>query len=383
LHHQRGHRVSAEEVLIAGDAASSGARGSILKRVLGASAVVVVSSAVALGIAEVVVRIVAPQTLPSQTVVRSFVLKGMFLPDEKAGYVPAGNYEGRIERGEVVTDFRTNSLGLRAPELDAPTPGRTRIAVFGDSFVFGWGAPQGKEWVALAGEAVDARSARDAVEMVNCGVNGYGTENELLFLRRVGRAVDPDVVLLGFFANDYMDNLLGATGFYTVVDGYLFDRWTHDYFQESTLARESHLVRLAQSGWGEARRKWLGIPPQARPVRNFSARDFADGARLSAQHILAMKAACDSLGARFGVVWLPPDEYALARQPPDVAEQRWLMQQVRAAGIPSLDLLPIVRAHRDPRSLYYAGDGHFTAEGNRVAGEAVAEWILDAGFLGP
>ncbi len=335
----------------------------------------------ALLLAEAIVRVVRPQTLPSQTVVRSWVLKEMFLPDEKAGYVPAGNYEGRIERGPVVTDFRTNSLGLRAPELGPPMEGRPRIAVFGDSFVFGWGASQGKEWIALADGRIDERCARDAVEMVNCGVNGYGTDNELLFLRRVGPAIDPDVVLLGFFPNDYMDNLLGATGFYTVVDGYLFDRWTHDYFQESTLARESHLVRLAQTGWGEARRKWFHIPPQARPVRNFSARDFADGARISAQLILAMNAACDSLGARFGVVWLPPDEYALARQPPDVAEQRWLQSQVQAASIPALDLLPAVRTHPDPRSLYYPGDGHFTAEGNRVAAEAVAAWILEAGFV--
>jgi hypothetical protein len=222
--------------------------------------------------------------------------------------------------------------------------------------------------------------ARDAVEIVNCGVNGYGTENELLFLRRVGEAVAPDVVLLGFFSNDYMDNLLGATGFYTVVDGYLFDRWTHDYFQESALARNSHLVRLAQSGWGEARRKMLKIPPQARPVRNFSARDFSDGARKSARLILAMKAASDSLGARFGVVWLPPDEYALARQAPNVPEQRWLQEQVRRSSIPSIDLMPIVRAHPDPRSLYFPGDGHFTSEGNRVAAEAVAAWIVEVGF---
>jgi lysophospholipase L1-like esterase len=342
--------------------------------------VVLVACAVALGLAEVVVRVVAPQTLPSQSVVRSFVLKNMFLADAEAGYVPAPSFGGRIERGPVVTDFRTSSLGLRAPELGPAAAGRPRIAVFGDSFVFGWGAAQGEEWVAQADRLVDQRLGRDAIETVNCGVNGYGTENELVWLRRVGPEIRPDVVLLGFFPNDYMDNLLGATGFYTVVDGYLFDRWTHEYFQESTLARESHLVRLAQTGWSEARRKMLGIPPQARPVRNFSARDFADGARRSAELIRSMKLVCDSMGARFGVIWIPPDEYAIARQPPNVVEQRWLQGQVRGASIPALDLLPILRAHPDPRSLYYPGDGHFTAEGNRVAAEAVAGWIVEAGF---
>ncbi len=54
---------------------------------------------------------------------------------------------------------------------------------------------------------------------------------------------------------------------------------------------------------------------------------------------------------------------------------------MQAASIPALDLLPAVRAHPDPRSLYYPGDGHFTAEGNRVAAEAVAAWILEAGFV--
>ncbi len=339
--------------------------------------------AVALVLAEVIVRLVFPQTLPSQNVVRSFVLKGMFLPDDEAGYVPAPNFEGRIERGPVVTTFRTNSLGLRAGELAAPDPARPRIAVFGDSFVFGWGAAQGEEWVALAERRIDERTSRDAVEIVNCGVNGYGTENELLFLaarRRSGGAGRGSARILferlhGQFT--WCDRLLhgGRRLLIRPLDARLLPG--------VDLARSSHLVRLAQSGWGEARRKMLKIPPQARPVRNFSARDFSDGARKSAQLILAMKAASDSLGARFGVVWLPPDEYALARQAPNVPEQRWLQEQVRRASIPSIDLLPIVRTHPDPRSLYYPGDGHFTSEGNRVAAEAVASWIVEAGFVVP
>jgi hypothetical protein len=58
-----------------------------------------------------------------------------------------------------------------------------------------------------------------------------------------------------------------------------------------------------------------------------------------------------------------------------------LQRRIEAAGIPSLDLLPIVRQERDVEGLYLAGDGHFTVRGNRVAGRAIAKWLIDAGLI--
>jgi lysophospholipase L1-like esterase len=347
-----------------------------------ASVLVVLGSLVAaLPIAEIVVRVAAPQKLPSQEFIRGFVLKDMYVADEAAGFRLAPGFQGKIERAGVVTEFSTNALGLRGPELGAKEPDRKRILALGDSYTWGWGVPDGEEWVRVVERTIDERIGRDAVESVNGGVNGYGTENEAALLERIGRDVAPDLVLVGFFANDFTDNLFGATGVYTVEDGYLFDRFTHDYYQEHWLARESHLARLVSRGAATARTKWFGMPPSTRPVKHFTDAEFEKGMELSEMHILRIREMCDGIGARLGVVWLPADVYAFSRTPPDVPVQRELQERIAEAGIPSLDLLPIVRREPNLAGLYIPRDGHFSVRGNRVAGRAIARWILDKGLL--
>ena len=44
-------------------------------------------------------------------------------------------------------------------------------------------------------------------EVINAGVSRFGTAEELVFLEEEGFKYHPDVVVLGFFANDFEDNL--------------------------------------------------------------------------------------------------------------------------------------------------------------------------------
>lgn len=330
-----------------------------------------------LPLAEVFVRIVRPQTLPSQEFIRAWVLPGMYVADDAAGYRLAPSFSGRIERKGVVTEFRTNSLGLRGPELGPRVEERPRILALGDSVTWGWGVPQGQEWISVA-----ARELADAiggpVEGVNGGVNGYGTANELALLREIGRELRPELVIVGFFLNDLTDNLAGVDA-YTVRDGYLFDERRARGFRESFLLRTSHLHRLAFAAWGAARQRWLGAPVAA-PLGQYSAADLDESVLLAAQLLLRMRSASESLAAGFGVVWLPSDGQATSRRG-EAPHQRRLQQEIAEAGVPSLDLLPVVRAQPDPAALYIPEDGHFSVLGNRVVGHEVARWLLEAGLV--
>jgi hypothetical protein len=119
-------------------------------------------------------------------------------------------------------------------------------------------------------------------------------------------------------------------------------------------------------------------------VRNFSPEEFERGRDLSEKWILALRDECERLGARFGVVWLPADVYALRGQGPESIPLRLeLQRRVAAAGVPSIDLLPVVLREQRIAGLYLPGDGHFTVRGHRVAARAVAQWILDEGLLPP
>jgi hypothetical protein len=330
--------------------------------------------------AELVVRIVRPQTLPSQKFLRDFVLKDMYVPDDAAGHRLAPDFSGTIRRNDVVTHFSTNSLGLRADEI-GPKEG-ARILAFGDSFTWGWGVDQGEEWISVVERELGHLLGPGAVETINCGVNGYGTENALALLDRVGPELSPDLVLVGFFANDYTDNLLGARGIYEVRDGYLFDHLSHDWFRESFLARESHLYRLVTMAWETARVKYFGGVPSTRPARQFSSAEFQKGMVLSAEYLLAMRDRATELDANFGIVWLPADVYGMNRTAPhEIPLRSQLQHRMAIRRVPSIDLLPVVIRDADPAAFYLAGDGHFSVQGNELAGRVVANWIVERQLL--
>jgi hypothetical protein len=334
--------------------------------------------AVSLPLAELVLRAAAPQGLPSQEKVRSFVIEGMYVADARAGYRLTPGFSGRLEREGYVTDFSINAVGLRGDEIGPKT--KPRVLALGDSMTWGWGVPQGEEWIHAVGREV-TRLGGPEVQSLNGGVNGYGTANELARLEELGPEVSPDLVLLGFFPNDYADNLLGATDAYTVRDGYLFDLASEEWFHEHWLARHSHLWRLWAAAW-ETYRVNKGGVPSARLGRLMRAEELQQGMELSSEYILRMATVTRSLGARFAVVWLPPVAYTLAgRRPRDIPLQAELQRRVTAAGILSLDLLPTLTAEPAREGLYLPRDGHFSARGHRVAGRSVGSWVVKAGLL--
>lgn len=98
-------------------------------------------------------------------------------------------------------DVRTNALGFRDDEHAEKVSGIIRVAVLGDSFVFGSGVRQDETLT----HQLAARLG-PSFEVVNLGVPGYGTDQALLTLRRWGPRLSPDVVLTGFFWNDIMEN---------------------------------------------------------------------------------------------------------------------------------------------------------------------------------
>jgi lysophospholipase L1-like esterase len=334
------------------------------------------SLAFSLVLGEVAVRCVAPQGLPSQTEIRGYVIRGMYVADARAGYRLTPGFSGRLERREHVTDFSVNAAGLRGGEIGPKS--KRRVLALGDSMTWGWGVSQGEEWIHAAAREV-ARLGGPEIESLNGGVNGYGTANELARLEELGPELSPDLVLVGFFINDFADNLLGATGAYAVRDGYLFDLASQQTFREDWLTRRSHLWRLATAAWETYRVRYAGGMPDARPGRRLTAHEVRDSMELSLECFRRMATVTRSLGARLGVVWLPPLAYTLAGfRPEHIPLQSELQRRVAAAGIDSLDLLPTFEAQPAREGLYIPGDGHFSARGHRVAGEAVGDWIVAA-----
>lgn len=115
--------------------------------------------------------------------------------------------------------FVINARGFRdAREIDYQKPaGILRILVLGDSNTEGFEVRQDQTYAAILERYLARRGVQ--AEVMNTGVSGFGTAEELIFLEQEGLKYHPDVVVLGFFANDFEDNL--RTGLFQVADGKL------------------------------------------------------------------------------------------------------------------------------------------------------------------
>lgn len=117
-------------------------------------------------------------------------------------YDPRGDARGYLGPSGRV-DYRIDGLGMRRhAKLDSLVTG-PNVLCLGDSFTFGEGVREGDTYPAQLEKLLNKDAGR--ITVFNGGVQGYGTRQALFFFERYGRALKPDVVILGFVLNDACD----------------------------------------------------------------------------------------------------------------------------------------------------------------------------------
>lgn len=129
--------------------------------------------------------------------------------DEYSGTGLAPNFRGWWSK-EGAAEIRTNSAGFRDREHSLQKPnGVLRVAVLGDSYIEAFQVSQGEMFGSVLEEELNSRhfGGDRNVEVLSCGVSGFGTAQELLMLRHHVWQFDPDIVLLAFLpSNDLRNN---------------------------------------------------------------------------------------------------------------------------------------------------------------------------------
>jgi hypothetical protein len=385
--------------------------------------IVAASCLVALAAFELGVRLLRPQ--PMASVARS----------PRLGWMHKPNTEMVYERREFRVPVRFSSFGLRDREypLQKP-PGTLRIAWLGDSFVEALQVPLDS----CATERLEARLAATAgrrSEVLNFGVSGYGTCQQLLLLEEMALRFEPDLVLAQYYFNDLDDDRklgmcgLDAEGALVVTPAAqltLVTRLTSA--TKSFLYRHSHLWMFVSTrqrrtvrpgGRAETAADAAmpavplydeagGVPVPSCPGRHKSFEWFltlhdlpAETQRALDQHAAIwerMAARCRARGARFvGIIGvsrtqIEPEVYAktlrdtgcrAAAHDWDLAPAR-LKAAAAARGVEVIDLLPAFRAATAAgETLHFRIDGHWNAAGNRVAAAAVCDTLRQRGILEP
>jgi lysophospholipase L1-like esterase len=126
---------------------------------------------------------------------------GLTVPHAELGYHYQPHFSGHF-KGTAYHDvvIATNALGFRDADF-APAPGEARrIAVLGDSVVFGAGVDADDRFTACLGDAVDAGGG---TRVLNLGVNAYTAGHYATLAGLDFLGADPDAVLLGITLNDF------------------------------------------------------------------------------------------------------------------------------------------------------------------------------------
>lgn len=299
---------------------------------------------------------------------------GKFVPDPELIWSLRSSWRGREPHGAAV---RTNHLGLRGAEPEPRSEIAARISFLGDSVTYGHNLEERDTIPVRLSEELSQRLP-GRVEVINLGVPGYSTFQQGIQLARLGPALAPDLVLLGFCLNDVVERYTWLSGYggqrffmggvdTTAAMGPIERIWTlsalRDLIVRHARDRAQQEERYAVS------RLWR--EPEALEVREAWERVFGELRELEAQS--------HELGAPLAVVIYPFMEQMLAPRA-RAAPQAELVRFLHGEGVPVLDLLALPRvARRGPR--LFQDPSHFAPQGAHLAARMIAEWIEKAGLL--
>jgi hypothetical protein len=327
---------------------------------------------------ELGMRLVAPQTLSIWDVDRYGLT--IHRANSRMRLLP---YEHLIE---------TNELGMRDLDRSGPrVPHQKRILVLGDSFMEAVQVPF-EDTFPRQLRRVLAGACSGNVDVLNGSVSGWGTDEELTFLRKHGRDLAPDLVLVAVtLHNDVSDNL--RMEFNELRDGRvvekrvepLTDRQLFILRLKAFLAGHSHLYQFAYRRWIASR-----VRQGATELDHHVAEILADDPALASGWVLTLglfdevRATAANLGARLALV-LIPIRMQLSSESPAAgdAPQRRILEWGRSRDIPVIDLLPEFRdwTRQGKAPLYLERDGHWTPEGHVLAAQVTARQVLRRGQL--
>ncbi|MFN8545806.1 MAG: SGNH/GDSL hydrolase family protein [Candidatus Binatia bacterium] len=333
---------------------------------------------VGLLLAEVLVRLVAPQPLYRYP-------RGLFVDDAAAGYRLTPGFQGTMRTIEYTVPLAINGAGLREDrEVGPKANGLRRVLIVGDSFAMGHSVRSEDTFEHRLERAINASSTQPVVEVLNAGVPGYSTRDELAWMTAYGAALDPDLVVLAFFVgNDVADNAKSDRRL-RVVDGFLSDgepvAGLLPIGLRSVLARTSHLYALA---WPIQRRlRGGGDADRIAPLAIYQA-TAEDGPMWGPTRDLVTDfvRAVRGRGTAVAVAIFPEliqvepgrwERVAGTRTDLDrLAPNRRVARLTAELGVPTIDVEPALSAAAGREPLYFEVDHHWTVAGNRVAAEAL------------
>jgi lysophospholipase L1-like esterase len=312
--------------------------------------------------------------------------------DPEIRYVMEPSQRGWIDDGLI----SVNAMGFRGPEVISPKPsGLFRIAVIGDSVTLGWGVADDETFAAQVERHLHGRFPNQSLDVVNLGVGGYDTRQEVTLLKRNLALLEPDLVVVGFYSNDAPDAAddNGGSGAGTAGAG-----GTRIAVSHPENGQALHMNPTPAAGWNAWLRKSRAIYVVGRAINRVLGKGEWGMARYSMElDILqgrdspALDQAWKTVATQFGnlrtladahgfavdVVILPCKEQVMGQYPHAKYQSR-VRAIVEPLGFTVIDPLPVMAESKTKGELYIPYDrNHPSAFGHRLIAETISQYLDD------
>ncbi len=357
--------------------------------------------------------------------------------NNRLGWTGELNFRGVIEDPNFRQELSFNSLGMHDSEhpLEKSAEG-IRILLLGDSFVQAVQVNEAETAHQILEDYLNEQNITEKsnIEVLSSGVVNWGTNQQLVYYREQGQLFGPDLVLLAFYiGNDLADNLPGnvvtSGGFncyapyFAICDGKLNPEPLTYAPGISDMDNNCSALRrgwINSGGWlFQHSRLYQQLEPLL--VANYPRQQFGQGFpsafsalyfpsneaelkqawQITEATMAQLKQEVEANGSQFAVALISPDivvrlgvlspaeQAAVLKDDPILADaqadrpNQRLSAFLHKQNIPFIDLTPAMIEHlaTNPTPLYILGEGHWTVEGNRIAGEVVAQWLMTNNLL--
>ena len=281
----------------------------------------------------------------------------------RLGYEPVPGFE---YHGQQLDHFefrgRSNRLGFRDRDHEIKKPAGTyRILVLGDSITMGLSVERTEDVFTAVLER-ELRGKGHAADVLNFGVSGYNTQQEVEILADKGLTFKPDLVILAYCLNDTLQ-----------MNGGIIHHLRKREKQAQGIAHYQLTPRLARSAlYRLIRSRFYSDRIVEERVQHY--RDLkADTVEPSLKKLRRL---ADAHGFDVLVAVMPADK---DRGRPEQYAQ--IAQRAAAQGLPHLDLRAAFEHCAAAGENLYNDSWHPSAAGHDCLGRALAEHLAANGWL--
>ena len=170
--------------------------------------------------------------------------------DSILGYKGIPNKKVRFIHQDFDTTVELNNHGLRDNNHDYNS-NKYRILVLGDSMTFGYGVENNETYSKILEKKLKEEGE---YEVINAGITGYNTNQELAFLDIEGWKYSPDLIIVGFMLNDVVTNYYDDSIF-ALENGELFKKYSPNEISSGEkvrnyLSSNSHVYNFVKNRLG-------------------------------------------------------------------------------------------------------------------------------------